>query len=250
VSLARACLRLAAVAALRGRTIAGTDVADSRIGAIEALAPEKATPIVAVYTEDDAGDALSANNGGPPFVPQVQLVFEMSIVEAQYDADGAITDITCPTTDAELEASLDTLEAQIQLALFQDLVTPLSLLFQKAYRRVMHRQSLRFPQGEKAERFATRYLIYKVEVFDDLAWTSFDPTLSGLDRLPKTFRDIAVAWPDALPEKAVALAIAGALVQPSAPPLLGLDARMAAGRSANGRPTTVSARWLTQPKER
>jgi hypothetical protein len=240
MSLARTCLRLAATAALRGKTSAEERVFDSRIGRIDGLKPEERKIAIAVYTEDDEGEALSSQNGGPPFRPVIELVFELSMVEAFFDEAEQITDIRCPATDAELEALLDFCEAEISVLLFENVVEPLSVLFRKSFRRVHHRSSMRFRDDKAAERMAYRYVIYKIEVSDDPVLESYDSTITGLDRLPRTFRAIAKAWPDGLPEKSVASAIANRLGEPEANKLLGMDVTINNGPTTD---TQIHATW-------
>ena len=259
MSLARACLRLSAVAALRGFTLAETRVCDSRIGAIDGLKPDERKPVIAVYTEDQAGEALSTQNGGPPFKPSVDLVFEISVVEAQFDDQDVITDIVFPTTDGELEATLDTLEQQIRTILFEDVTKPLSNLFRRAFLRAHHYQSLRFREEAKGIRLAYRYVIVKLEVADEPVLVAYDSRLSGLDLLPKTFREIAHAWPDELPEKAIAVAMAKAFQQPDVPrgimmtaqqklgPSVEISATPAGGNVGNGTLTLGSVDRDIQP---
>ena len=245
MSLARACLRLSAVAALRGVTLAETRVFDSRIGAIDGLKPDERKPVIAVYTEDESGEPLSSHNGGPPFRPHVELVFEISMVEAQFDEATEITDIACPTTDAELEAALDTLEQQIRVVLFEDMLAPLSVLFRRAFLRAHHYQSLRFREEAKGNRLAYRYIIIKLEVADEPVLVAYDPELTGFDLLPKTFREIAKAWPDDLPEKAVALAMASPFKQPDVKRGIIFDARVQLGDDPR---TRFNANFLRLPK--
>ena len=229
MSLARACLRLSAVAALRGQTLAGAAVFDSRIGAVDGLRPQERRPVIAVYTEDQSGEALSSQNGGPPFKPLVELVFELTMVEAQFDEATQIENIACPTTDNELEASLDTLEQQIVTTLFENMTLPLSVLFRKIAVRAHHYQSLRFREEQKGIRLAYRYIIIKIEVFDEPILVAYDGKLTGLDLLPRPFREIAKAWPDDLPEKAVALAMAQAFAQPTLTHDLAIAAQVKVG---------------------
>ena len=242
MGLARACLRLSAVAALRDVTLAEGRVFDSRIGAIDALKPDERKPVVAVYTEDESGEPLSSQNGGPPFKPIVELVLEISMVEAG-ETDGQY-ELVMPATDAELEVSLDVLEGQIKVALFEDMAAPLSVSFRRAFLRAHHYQSLRFREEAKGTRFAYRYVIVRLELDDRPVLTRYDATLEGLARLPQPFQAIAEAWPDDLPEKAVALAIAGAFPQPALVPGLRLDARVQPG----GDPRTRLNATFLRPK--
>jgi hypothetical protein len=128
MSLARCALRLATVEALRPTallvsdgprpTIAKKCVFDSRLDPIEDLAVGESRPVVVVYTDDDEGSP-GQKVGGPPFKQLVELCFEVSVVaSAPSDADPAVFVAGIPETDAELEASLDLLEAQIKFICF------------------------------------------------------------------------------------------------------------------------------------
>ncbi len=239
-ALNRTCLRLAAVAALRNQTMAAERVLDSGIGAIEALEPEKRKAVISVYTEEDGGDALSDQNGGQ-VLEIVELVFDMSMVEAIVDPDADQIVIGLPQTDAELEAGLDLLEAQIHRTLFEDVTLPLSKAFRDALLRVKKRASLRFREEKGEERLAHRYLIYHAQVQDDLLLPAYDPTLTGLDLLPKTIRHVASQCPDGLNEKVIVLAIAEELAPPQPPPLLGVDLTVAMTGMADGPGNAIAA---------
>src|SRR5712691_8718380 len=131
MSLARTALRLATLEALRPSaslpdgpwpTLAGKAVFDSRLDPIEDLQPGESRPVVCVYTDDDEGTS-SQKPGGPPFKQIVELCFELSVIArvASVDdpgGDPGAYEAGVPETDAELEASLDLLEAQIKFACF------------------------------------------------------------------------------------------------------------------------------------
>lgn len=225
MSLARACLRLAAVAALRDQTFAGPRVFDSRIGPLDTLAPEGVGAVITVWTEQDDGPALSSQNGGTPFRPTVDLVIELQMVIAG-TSEGGTFSIGNPETDRELEASLDTLEARVVEVLLDDVSIANAELFRRAFIRANSRSSVRFVEPTDGTRLAVRYLTIKFEVPDNPR-TDYVGTETGLDRLPEPFRTVAKGWADGTPEKAVATAIAAQLGQPTLPILSTLVATYA-----------------------
>src|ERR1700676_3299674 len=118
-AISRTCLRLAATAALRDVTIVGGNVFDSRISAVNLTDDLPTAGAIAVYAEQDDGDALSENNGGPPFVQLVDLTLEIAMQTiGPVQPDGKYVVLT-PVTDDELEATLDVIETQAELALFR-----------------------------------------------------------------------------------------------------------------------------------
>lgn len=227
-SLGRMCLRLAAVSALRGATIAGDNVFDSRVEAVNLTDSIPIAGAIAVYSEQDDGEALSSQNGGPPFNPTIELVFEISIQARVVQPDGSYV-VGAPVTDDELESTLDIIEAQVELTLFRS-YSPLSVLFRRVAKRVKQKTSVRFVDPKGGEKLAVRYALYQVEI-DDRETPVYDPALSGLDRLPEPFRSIAIAWPDNLPEKEKALAAAQLLVGRAPPPLSTIFSNITVGKN-------------------
>jgi len=198
MSLSRTALRLATLEALRPTasiatdgpwpTLAGAAVFDSRVDPIDDMAPAERQPVVCVYTEHDEGSS-SQRAGGPPFRQIVDLVLELSVVVRVDDgADPATYDAGIPETDAELEASLDLLEAQIKFAL---LYGPAGALWRKVTgRKVTDPRSVPHRTSEEAVRLARRTVTWKCQVLDDCfeAAPPADPV--GLDRLPQPLRGV------------------------------------------------------------
>jgi hypothetical protein len=218
-AISRTCLRLAATAALRDVTIAGGNVFDSLIEAVN-LTDDQPAGTIAVYTEQDDGDALSENNGGPPFVPEVELVLEIMAQPRVVQLDGAYV-VMAPATDDELEATLDLIETQAELALFRSYALN-SVLFRIVAKRQKHKSSLRFTDPKGGEKLAIRYVTYKTEI-DDREIPITDGTRTGFDMLPYPFSAIAPQWP-AGPEKEKATALAAVLSGVTPPAFLGVIA--------------------------
>jgi hypothetical protein len=221
------CLRLAACAALRGATLAGDkNVFDSRIGAIDWNGDEGEDAVAAaitVYTEEDSGDALGVN-GGPPFKPEIELCLEIAMCVKHVEGEEIL--VAHPTTDDELEMSIDLIEAQAELALFRS-NAPLGVLFRKVAKKPLHKQSIRFVDAKGGEKAAARYVTFKIEI-DDNEVPIYDASLTDLDRLPEPFRTIAKAWPAGV-EKDRATAIAAALPGTTPPALEGIDVTTSGG---------------------
>lgn len=202
MTLARTALRLAAVQIVKGTaasrpTIAGKSVFDSR------MSPEQpedftqdASAVVIVFSDGDEGDALSDQNGGPPFRRVIDLVFDIGMVCRENDPDEAGAYIIgYPDTDARLEASIDVLQAQIirQIANSTD---PLALWFQN-HVRIWKQESHRQVEDGVAVKLARRVLTLTCELADDehenLGPGDAEP--SGLARLPEPLRTVAGLMP-------------------------------------------------------
>ena len=224
-ALGRTFLRLAACAALRNQTMAGERVYDSRISAIDPMTafPEidEIAGSIGIYTEQDSGDALSANNGGPPFRPEVELIFEIAM-QARVALDDGEWAIARPETDDQLEATLDLIESQIELALFRRQSTA-AVAFRKLTKQVGSKSSIRFTDPAASSKLAMRYVTYKVEVHDPEI-EIHDQSAAGLNRLPEPWRAVAQSFVVGSRERDMANTIASALVTDPIPALLRIGA--------------------------
>ena len=224
-ALGRTFLRLAACAALRNQTMAGERVYDSRISASDPVTafPEidEIAGSIGVYTEQDSGDALSASNGGPPFRPEVELIFEIAM-QARVALDDGEWAIARPETDDQLEATLDLIESQIELALFRRQSTA-AVAFRKMTKQVGSKSSIRFTDPAASSKLAMRYVTYKVEVHDPEI-EIHDQSAAGLNRLPEPWRVVAQSFAVGSRERDMANTIASALVTDPLPALLRVGA--------------------------
>lgn len=173
--LERAALRIGAVMALTNGfvpldaeagtypTLAGQRVYDSRMDPIEGLDSQELVPVVLVYTDNTDGESLSANNGGPPFRHNVNLVFELSIGMYVDEETGVVV----IQSEPELEAMLDLFEHQVRRAISHPswlwsrrLVEPgKDLLI-----RVASWDSQRYVERDASARLAARQIIARVEL--------------------------------------------------------------------------------------
>jgi len=123
--LTRLALRLATVRALRGKTLAGSNVLDSEIGPIEDIAKDKPRPVIVVYTDDgkfsSAGRDLFASSGDSRVDVGFQhLVIEILLTQRMkmLDDDGnAINGAVPPVLDPALAFNIDLIERQVYAAL-------------------------------------------------------------------------------------------------------------------------------------
>jgi hypothetical protein len=232
MTLARTALRLCVSACLKGDvdarpTIAEGMVYDSRISELapESLADD-AKAIIILLTDGDEGEALSAQNGGPPFHRMIDLVVEMNmtaaILEPGAEGDPPQYVVGYPETDAQLEGSLDLLEFQVLRRLQYDL-SPLPVLF-RSFVRIRKHDSHRQVLDQSGVKLACRILVLTCEVNDDQVLiynpASTAPVLpTGFDVLPEPLRRVAKALPAGSSGLEVCTSLAASLTPVEAPPL-------------------------------
>lgn len=227
MTLARTALRLATLAALKGDESARPTLAEGRVydSRISDFAPETslddAKPTIIVLTDSDEGEALSRQNGGPPFIRLIDVVLELGIIQTIKDGDDFI--VGYPDTDARHEASLDALEYQIMRRLGYD-PAPLSVLwrsFVRPRKHDCHRQVL----DDSGVKLACRILTLTCEVSDDQdqVFNSGDVIPTGIDALPDPLRRVAAAMPAGSSGADVCAKIAVALSPMTVSALDGVD---------------------------
>lgn len=233
MTLARTALRLCVAASLKGDlasrpTIAEGRVYDSRISdfAPEAFADDaKATVII--MTDADEGEALSLQNGGPPFHRMIDLVVEIGMTQSMQD--GADYVVGYPDTDARHEASLDLLEFQIVRRLAYD-PAAMSVVFRK-FTRIRKHDCHRQVLDDTGVKIACRLLTLTCEVNDDQVqiYNTVGTIPTGLDLLPQPLRMVAQALPAGSAGLDICTTMAAALAPVVAPPLEGIDFEYDAG---------------------
>jgi hypothetical protein len=176
MSLARIAIRIAAVEALKGRTLVGSNVRDSQIAALEADADgniqiDEEAPFIAVYTdaastanEDIADNWLIANG-------ETELIFEIGITAAMMETDpdtgaSTIAAIGIPSTDRNFEFFLDMTARQISDAL-RDEDNAWAAIFRGLYYHVVRIERLRAASEAKGVRLAGQQIRLAVHVVDD-----------------------------------------------------------------------------------
>lgn len=176
MSLARIAIRIAAVEALKGRTLVGDRVLDSQIAALEAdadgnIQSDEEAPFIAVYTdagstvdEDIADNWLIANG-------ETELIFEIGITAAMMETDpdtgaSTIAGIGIPSTDRNFEFFLDMTARQIGDALRDD-ANPWAVIFRRLHYRVVRIDRLRAASEAKGLRLAGQQIRLAVHLVDD-----------------------------------------------------------------------------------
>ncbi|WP_456722186.1 hypothetical protein [Bradyrhizobium sp. USDA 4350] len=222
-------MRLAALNALAGAdansgpTIARNRVYDSRISDFDPETyPNDAQPTIIILTDDDEGEQLSKQNGGPPFRRNIDLVFELAMVMKV--KVGTTFTLGYPDTDARLEAALDVLEFQIAQRLGYD-PAPAAVLFRKYVRPHKH-ESHRQVMDDAGVKIAARLVTWNCEITDDQisVFNASGTVPTGLDALPEPLKSIAAALPAGSSGADICAAIIAALTALTAPQLEGVDA--------------------------
>jgi hypothetical protein len=250
MSLVRTALRLCAIGAWTGTadarpTIAEERVYDSRIGD---LSPETfgedAKPVIIALTDNDQGDELSRQNGGPPFIRMIDLVVEFGMVMTL--KDGADFVIGYPDTDARLEASLDLLEFQIVRRLAYGL-DPLSIQFRKMARIVKY-ENHRHVMDDSGVKIACRVLTLTCQCNDDQVdtYNASCAVPSGSAALPQSLREVCALLPSGSAGAQACTAIAVAIDPLTAPAFKGMDVEYDANSLSDGDPSVQGTIELPQ----
>lgn len=262
--LSRLALRLAAVEALTGATIAGARVYDSRVDPIAAAATEaeldaalaefEDKPVLVVYTEED--EARPFDGARVPIRDRVvTLVVEALIasrgqVEVSVEGGSALVPaFDARVTDREREALLDLLEAQVGRILIPEHAAPgaAAALYRRVAREARSLGSSPLRAGQDGLRRCLRTISLHVQVAQD-DWTGVAAGAVGLDRLPQPLRAVAAALP---PQSGAAQLCAGLAPLVAPPPaaeaLDGVNLYAALGRPADRDDHDVRAA-LTSPK--
>lgn len=171
MSLARTILRIAAVQAITGKTLAGDAVFDSDIDPIDQRVSETPRPLIVVYTDDDQ----STPTGFADFLQgsQTELVIEMVYAgrtTVQVDPDGQGPRMTealeISGRDATNEILLDMIERQVVRTLSAG-QGPWSQVFRGVACNCTRRLSRRGASAEQGVRFAVRQLVLTLEPLID-----------------------------------------------------------------------------------
>lgn len=190
----RIALRIAVQEALRGQTLAGENVLDSQIAALDldadgSLRTDQDRPFLAVYTD---GGTVGAGNGlGMLFGdPSIELVIEAGISAAMVEIDEAtgattIIGVGLPPTDAGMELSLDVLMRQVADAL-TDPANEWAELVRNLLTDISGIERSRVGQVTNGTRLAAHELRIRAGLVQDpikgadIAGTTYEPFLAAL----------------------------------------------------------------------
>lgn len=172
--LSRIALRIAAVEALKGTTLVGSNVLDSEIGAIDVAADGSVRtaedrPFIAVYTDaskaetDLAGRAL--HKSGP-----LDMVLEYGVTAAMTVTDPETGESTVmpgiPAVDAGLEFTLDLIGWQISSA-FTDPDNPWAEIWRELAGNVRKIERKRTSDAASGTRMAAHQMTISVDLLMD-----------------------------------------------------------------------------------
>lgn len=225
--LSRLALRIAVCEALAPHgattfpTIAGKRVYDSRIDPAASLDEIEAVPMAIVYTEEQ--DSKPYSGSRPADEQTVALTIELLMAtraEIQIVADDGSTEtiggVAAPPTDAQREALLDVLEAEVRRALDTREMRAGANLISRAAWEILAVQSVPLRDADRTTRLAQRSLQMVAKVPND-AWP--DPGQArgtGLDALPDPLRSIAKLLPAGSPHLAICELVSARVAAPAA----------------------------------
>lgn len=174
MSLMRIALRIAAVEALKGRTLVGNNVLDTPNGALDiqadgSLRTEEDKPFVSVYTdqgraENIAGRSLTENG-------LCDIIFEMGISSAmlQIDEDSeetVLVGINIPGSDRNREFFLDIVQRQISEAL-TDPDNAWADIYRGLHHRILKIEYAGARNADDGQRLAGHQMRLTVDLGDD-----------------------------------------------------------------------------------
>lgn len=233
MSLVRTALRLTVVEALKGATLAGGRVYDSRMADLSPdMFTEDQNPVIMIMTDKDEGSQLSAQNGGPPFARSAELSLEFGMTE-RINQDG-VEGIAYANTDARLEAALDLMEFQVVRHL-QYSQNSLCIIFRRFWRITKfdcHRQILE----DASVKLACRVLTLSCYSCDDnvVIYNANAPQPAGYDALPDPIKSVAKLMPAGSSGKNICDLILAAHTTLTLPQLTGLDTTVDGGNTIQG----------------
>lgn len=171
MSITRALLRIAAVKALHGNTIAGEAVFDSMIDPVDARLEGEPRPLIVVYTDDQQSDPEGRSDyfqGGTCDMVIEVVVGSRAVVAVPEELGGGNAfQIEIPNTDGGFEFSLDLIEAQVARALVGDL-SPWARVWRSLSTSTPRYASRRGASVKNATRFAARQMTISTEPLIDL----------------------------------------------------------------------------------
>lgn len=228
--LSRLALRIAVCEALAPTgasvfpTIAGPRVYDTRVDSLDSLDALDARPMVIVYAEEHISEPYGRARQ-PADAQTVTLTLELIIAtrgEVAIEMDGGATEIVgtidAPPTDAQREALLDLLEAEVRRALDRREMRQGRAMLDAVLWEVREAASLPLRDVDRTTRLAQRSLQVKVKIPND-SWPEPGAARGvGLDALPEPLRTVAHLLPAGSPHLAICEVVAGRISAPSSLP--------------------------------
>lgn len=182
MSLSRAILRLTAVQAIKGQTLAEARVYNSDLDPLDHRMSAEKQPVIVIFT-DDQQEELGHRGDMAQGQGSVDLVIEIAIAGNTFvagtDDEAQEVQVSIGETDAGMEFTLDLLERQIIAALTAG-VGPWPDLWRVFCTKILRRVSRRGGSAESGTRFAARQIVLTCETliepppgvtYADSAWS-------------------------------------------------------------------------------
>lgn len=190
MSLVRIAIRIAAVEALKGKTLVGDNVLDSEIGVIDVNADgginiEEKKPFIAVYSDTSVvlgsdNELRSLTNNGT-----IDLMFEAGVtsgmVERDENGDASLIGFDFPDTDRAIERQLDMIVRQMFVAL-TDPYNDWAQIFKNLSFKFSEVRRGRISTESGGLRRAAQQVSIKVDLVADPVWGGALKPISGLGR--------------------------------------------------------------------
>jgi hypothetical protein len=174
MSLIRIALRIAAVEALKGRTLVGENVLDTPNGALDiqadgSLRTEEDKPFISVYTDQGKAEGVTGRslteNG------LCDIIFEIGVSSAMLETDqvtgaSVLVGINVPASDRNREFFLDIVQRQICDAL-TDPANPWSEIYRGLHYRIAKIEFAGARNADDGQRLAGHQMRLTVDLADD-----------------------------------------------------------------------------------
>ena len=195
MSIVRACIRLATVAALRDR-LWPADILDSDNRPLEEAVTQEPRPYVVVFTDDDDYEDI-AGNEVTAAARTLLLVIEFGIAAPIPRNDDKGPKVEIPATDGTFELVLDSLDRQIMNALVHDSASAFGEHWRRLIGRVLRLNGKRGGSAEKGARWAVRQRIFHIEpLIDPVPGATLEashPIMTFLDAAEHARADLDIA---------------------------------------------------------
>lgn len=178
MSFARFALRIAALRALDGATLAGDNVRDSDINAIDisadgSMSTDQRRPFVVVYTDDSTAEDADLRDlrqtGAIDFVCEFGVASTMTTINpATGESDIVPGAIAFPATDAAFEMILDLVARQIVVALTGP--DPWAELWKRLSTGTLRIEQRRAASSDDGTRIAARQMRIPLDLRPDPVW--------------------------------------------------------------------------------
>lgn len=173
MSIVRACIRVAAVAALRDRGWADVKVFDSDNRPFEAGIKEEPAPYVVVFTDDDnqnevEGRDVAGSARSLSLVVEFGIAAPLPALATDEDPPNTIR-VAVPPTDAAYELTLDAIDTAVVNALILDPRSAWGEIIRDLAPRIMSVTGRRGGAADKGVRWAARQRIFEIEPIIDPA---------------------------------------------------------------------------------